>query len=214
MPQVIATRSELLARRSQIALAAQGRDVLKEKRDALMEAFRATVESAVSRSGALEVAAADGRRALAAAEAADGPDAVRSAALAQPGEITLTTRAESVMGVRIADIQHEPLGRARAARGYSLAGSSPRLDRVAEQFEAELALLLDLATVELRLRRLADEIGTATRRINALESVVLPRLERERDQISSVLDERERQDRFRLKRFATRRAREADEARR
>lgn len=214
MPQVIATRSELLARRSQIALAAQGRDVLKEKRDALMEAFRATVESAVSRSGALEVAAADGRRALAAAEAADGPDAVRSAAVAQPGEITLTTRAESVMGVRIADIQHEPLGRARAARGYSLAGSSPRLDRVAEQFEAELALLLDLATVELRLRRLADEIGTATRRINALESVVLPRLERERDQISSVLDERERQDRFRLKRFATRRAREADEARR
>jgi len=214
VPQVIATRSELLARRSQIALAAQGRDVLKEKRDALMEAFRATVESAVSRSGALEVAAADGRRALAAAEAADGPDAVRSAALAQPGEITLTTRAESVMGVRIADIQHEPLGRARAARGYSLAGSSPRLDRVAEQFEAELALLLDLATVELRLRRLADEIGTATRRINALESVVLPRLERERDQISSVLDERERQDRFRLKRFATRRAREADEARR
>lgn len=97
MPQVIATRSELLARRSQIALAAQGRDVLKEKRDALMEAFRATVESAVSRSGALEVAAADGRRALAAAEAADGPDAVRSAALAQPGEITLTTRAESVI---------------------------------------------------------------------------------------------------------------------
>jgi V/A-type H+-transporting ATPase subunit D len=214
VPQVIATRSELLARRSQIALAAQGRDVLKEKRDALMEVFRATVESAVSRSGALEVAAADGRRALAAAEAADGPDAVRSAAVAQPGEITLTTRAESVMGVRIADIQHEPLGRARAARGYSLAGSSPRLDRVAEQFEAELALLLDLATVELRLRRLADEIGTATRRINALESVVLPRLERERDQISSVLDERERQDRFRLKRFATRRAREADEARR
>ena len=210
MPQVTATRSELLARRAQIALAAQGRDVLKEKRDALMEAFRATIEEGVSRSGALELAAAEGRRALAAAEAGEGPDAVRSAALAQPGEITLTTRATSVMGVRIADIRHEPLGRARAARGYSLAGSSPRLDRVAERFEAELALLLELATVELRLRRLADEIGTATRRINALESVVLPRLERERDQIRSVLDERERQDRFRVKRFATRRARQAE----
>ena len=111
------------------------------------------------------------------------------------------------MGVRVADIRHEPVGRPRSARGYSMAGSSPRLDRLAERFEAELSLLLEVATVELRLRRLADEIGTTTRRINALESVVLPELERERDQIRAVLDERERQDRFRLKRFATRRAR-------
>lgn len=212
MQQVTATRSELLARRARIGLATQGRDVLKEKRDSLMAEFRSTVEVAVSGSGALEEAAAEGRRTLAAAEARDGPEALRSAALAQPGEISLTTRATSVMGVRIADIRHEPVGRARLARGYSLAGSSPHLDRVAEQYEAELALLLDLATVELRLRRLADEIGTTTRRINALESVVLPRLERERDQIRAILDERERQDRFRLKRFATRRARvEADE---
>ncbi|MDJ0768320.1 MAG: V-type ATP synthase subunit D [Ilumatobacter sp.] len=210
MQQVTATRSELLARRARIALASQGRDVLKEKRDSLMAEFRATVDVAVTGSGALEEAAAEGRRALAVAEAGDGPEAVRSAALAQPSEISLTTRATSVMGVRIADIRHEPLGRPRSARGYSLAGSSPRLDRVAEQFEAELALLLDLATVELRLRRLADEIGTTTRRINALESVVLPRLERERDQIRAILDERERQDRFRLKRFSTRRARRAE----
>ena len=114
------------------------------------------------------------------------------------------------MGVRIADIRHEPLGRARSDRGYSLTGSSPRVDLVAERFEAELTLLLDLATVELRLRRLADEIGTTTRRINALESVVLPRLERERDQIRAVLDERERQDRFRLKRYTTRRAKRVE----
>jgi vacuolar-type H+-ATPase subunit D/Vma8 len=40
-----------------------------------------------------------------------------------------------------------------------------------------------------------------------LESVVLPRLERERAQIQSTLDERERQERFRLKRFATRKGR-------
>ena len=210
MQQVTATRSELLARRARIALATQGRDVLKEKRDSLMEEFRTTVEVAVAGTGALEEAAVEGRRALAAAEAGDGPEAVRSAALAQPGEISLTTRETTVMGVRIADIRHEPLGRARSDRGYSLAGSSPALDRLAELFEAELTLLLDLATVELRLRRLADEIGTTTRRINALESVVLPRLAQERDQIRATLDERERQDRFRLKRFATRRAQRVD----
>ncbi|MEA2058065.1 MAG: V-type ATP synthase subunit D, partial [Actinomycetota bacterium] len=98
----------------------------------------------------------------------------------------------------------EPVGRSRIGRGYSLAGSSPRIDRVAEQFEGEIALLLELAVSELRLRRLVDEIGRTNRRVNALESVVLPRLERERAQIQGILDERERQERFRLKRFATR----------
>jgi V/A-type H+-transporting ATPase subunit D len=202
--QVTATRSELLARRSQIALATQGRDVLKEKRNQLMEEFRATVDVVISGSGALEAAAAEGRRALALAETGDGPEAVRSAGLAVPGQISLHARATTVMGVRIADIRYGPVGRSRTGRGYSLAGSSPRIDRVAEQFEGEISLLLELAIGELRLRRLVDEIGRTNRRVNALESVVLPRLERERAQIQGILDERERQERFRLKRFATR----------
>jgi V/A-type H+-transporting ATPase subunit D len=213
--QITATRSELLARRAQIVLAAQGRDVLKEKRDQLMQEFQSTVDVAVAGSGALEDAAAEGRRALAVAESAEGPEAVWSAGLANPGEIALRVRASTVMGVRIADIRYEPVGRSRLDRGYSLAGSSPYLDRVAEQFEAELALLLDLAAVEVRLRRLADEIGKTTKRVNALESIVLPRLERERHHIQSILDERERQEHFRLKRFLARRTErlEADEER-
>ena len=211
MEQLTATRAELLARRAQIVLAAQGRDVLKEKRNQLLEEFRANVDVAVTGSGALEAAAAEGRRALAVAESGEGPEAVWSAALARPGEISLKARATAVMGVRIADIRYDPLGRPRVGRGYSLAGSSPYLDRVAEQFEAELALVLDLAVVELRLRRLADEIGKATRRVNALESVVLPRLERERAQVQAILDERERQDHFRMKRFAARRAQRLEE---
>jgi V/A-type H+-transporting ATPase subunit D len=53
-------------------------------------------------------------------------------------------------------------------------------------------MLLELATGELRLRRLVDEIGRTTRRVNALETVVIPRLESERARIQAILDERER----------------------
>ena len=52
-------------------------------------------------------------------------------------------------------------------------------------------MLLELATSELRLRRLVDEIGRTTRRVNALETVVIPRLESERARIQAILDERE-----------------------
>lgn len=205
MEQITATRSELLERTAQITLAEQGRDVLKEKRDQLMEEFRKVADVVLSDSAALDLAAASGRRSLGAAEAAAGPEAVWSVATATRREIPLTSSVASVMGVRVADIEYPAIGRSCTSRGYSLAGSSAAIDAVADQFEALVDAILELASKELRLRRLIDEIGKATRRVNALESVVIPRLRRERIAIQSILDERERQDHFRLKRFAQKR---------
>lgn len=203
--QVTATRSELLARRAQIALALQGRDVLEEKRNQLMEEFRKVADVVLSGSEELDRAAAFARRHLAQAEATAGAEAVRSAALATRTAIPLTASITSVIGVRIAAIEHGPVGLARTARGYSLQGTSAAIDAAAAQYETLLSMVLDLATHELRLRRLVDEIGKTTRRVNALEAVVIPRLQREKRAIQAVLEERERQDRFRLKRFSTRR---------
>lgn len=200
MEQVSATRTELLARRAQTNLAVQGRDLLNEKRDQLLEEFRRVADVVLGGTDALERSAAEGRRLLAIAEASDGPEAVLSAAVATRGEIPLEASTTSIMGVRIARIDHHPVGRSRTGRGYSLTGTGPRIDAVAEAYEAQLELILEVATTELRLRRLAEEIGKTTRRVNALEFVVIPRLIGERKWIQSVLEERERQDHFRLKR--------------
>ena len=64
--------------------------------------------------------------------------------------------------------------------------------------------LLELAVLELSVRRLADEIARTTRRMNALEHVVVPRLEAERARIALVLEEREMEDRVRLRRMRSR----------
>lgn len=200
MEQVTATRSELLARRESHEIARRGRDLLEQKRDQLLGEFRRIADQVLSEAGELERAAAEARRALAVTEAFDGPDAVASAGLAGRTGIPMTVRTVTVMGVRLADIETEPLGRPRAGRGYSLEGGSARLDDAAACFEAELELIVDLAGRELRLRRLVDEIAKTTRRVNALEYVVIPQLQREAAVIQSILDERERQDRFRLKR--------------
>ncbi len=207
MEHLTATRSELLARRTQLALAHRGRDLLEDKRDKLLEEFRRVAGSALAGEGALERAATDARKALARAEAWDGPEVVRSAAAAGRSSIDIDTRVETVMGVRIADIQQVPIGRGRLERGTASATTSAHIDHAAERFEVELELLLEHANRELRLRRLAQEIATTTRRVNALEFAVIPRLQAEADAIRSVLDERERQDRFRLKRIKERKSR-------
>lgn len=204
MERVSATRSELLARRTRIGLAVGGRDLLKEKRTALMREFNRLSANAVAAMQDLEERARNARVSLSETRALDGPEAVGSAALAARGEVGVGLVSRSVAGVKIVELQHDPVGRARTERGYSLSATTPRIDGVAEGFEGVLEGLLDFVAVELSLRRLAEEITRTTRRVNALEHVVVPRLEDERDYIAMVLDERELENRVRLMRAKSR----------
>ena len=204
MERIHATRSELLAKRTQIALARQGRELLEQKRNALLQELMRTAEQALRDSGDLEQSAGQSAAALSLAQAIDGPEAVLSASFAARGEIALDMSVTSVMGVRVPIIERRSASRGPLDRGYSLSGVSARIDAVADAFEGQLDLIIELAMSELRLRRLAQEINRATRRVNALEHVLIPRLEKERVYIEMVLQERERENLFRLKRVKTR----------
>ncbi len=199
MENVSPTRMELLAVKGQIGLAEQGRDLLKEKRNALMKEFMKIAETVMRGSDELEQSAADASRALARAEALDGPEAVRSAAFAAQGELSLSVEGAFVMGVPVPVIEQKSASRAVIDRGYSLIGTSARIDEVADRFEEEVDLLIELASSELRLRRLAEEIRKTSRRVNALENILIPRLHSRRAYIEMVLEERAREDLFPLK---------------
>jgi len=198
--QVSPTRLELLAKRSQLAMAMQGRDLLKQKRSALVKEFMRVVEDVMVRSDELERFAAEARRSLALAEAEDGAEAVLSASFAAGGEVSVEVEAANVMGVPVPVIKKKTAARSLLDRGYSLIGTSGRIDQVAERFEEEVDLVVEVAAHEMRLRRLAKEIEATSRRVNALENVLIPRLVAQRDYIRMVLEEREREDTFRLKR--------------
>ena len=200
MAHVSATRSELLARRAQIALGELGRDLLKERRDALKREFMRLSATALAAMESLEEQCSAGRRELSNAVALDGREAVGSAALAAGAEVEVGLSARNVAGVAIVEVDKPPLRRRPTERGYSPAATTARIDRVAVAFELQVELLIDVIATELSLRRLAAAIALTTRRVNALEVVVIPRLEAERDFIELVLEERQREDRVRLMR--------------
>jgi V/A-type H+/Na+-transporting ATPase subunit D len=199
MEQVPATRAELLAKTHQINLARQGRDLLKEKRNALLKEVMRTAEKVMRSADELERSAGESVTALALANALDGPEAVRSAALAARGQVTLEVAGSNIMGVHVPLIEQKSLTRSPLERGYSLSSVSSRIDAAAEAFETQLHLIVELADSEMRLRRLAEEIRRATRRVNALDNVLIPRLEAQRNYIQLMLQEREREDLFGLK---------------
>lgn len=200
MEQVVATNSELLATRRQVSLAEQGRELLKEKRMALLREFRLQGADVLAALEQLERRAGQAREALAESVALDGPEGVGSAAVAAGRTLAVEVSARTVAGVRVVGVDAPDVVRPAGGRGYALITSSPRVDRVAELFEHEIQQLLDVVGRELTLRRLADEIRRTTRQVNALEHVVVPRLTNRRDRIAQVLEERELESRVRLMR--------------
>jgi V/A-type H+/Na+-transporting ATPase subunit D len=198
--QVSATRSELPARRARIRLAAQGRDLLKDRRGALASEFHRMGALALESMRAVDRNAVGAAQILGMSIGADGREPLESAAMAAETGVEVSVCTRSVAGVAIVELAKGTVARASTGRGYSLAATSAHIDAVAERFEAVLDQLLDLAALELSVRRLADEIARTTRRMNALEHVVMPRLRAERAHIALALDEREMEDRVRLRR--------------
>ena len=199
MTTVSITRMDLLARKAQIALATQGRDLLEQKRTALLKEFMRTADTALERSDALERTAEQARTALARAEAMAGTESVRSAAMASLSGLGLDVTNINIMGVRMPHIEQRRVARSALERGYSIVGVSTSIDEAASAFEAEVEAIIQLAEIEIRLTRLGEEIQRTSRRLNALDHFVIPRLREEQKFIQMALDERERADHFRLK---------------
>lgn len=199
MEQVHPTRMELIKKNGQIKLAEQGRDLLREKMDALIQEFFQIMLSVSKSREELEIAAVAAQRSLCVAEAVDDIVALKSASFATKRALTLDIRGKNIMGVPVPLVERKTVSKSVLERGYSMIGTSGRIDEAAERYETELDLIIGLAETETSLRRLGDEIQNNRRRVNALEQVLIPELKRQAKYIKVAIEEREREDLFRLK---------------
>lgn len=83
--------------------------------------------------------------------------------------------------------------------GQWLGRGGQQVQKCREAFGKALQSLIELATLQTAFHVLDDVIRTTNRRVNALEHVVLPRVEGTVAYIISELDEQDREDFFRLK---------------
>jgi V/A-type H+/Na+-transporting ATPase subunit D len=202
--QASPTRTELLQRRAQIRLARQGADLLKGKREALVREFLTELRRFTAEREALRKSVAEAVQALMRAMAVDGPEAVKSVAIAARRPIEIETSERNIWGTRVVDVV-KGYAAPTEARGAAAIGSSARIEETAERFEGALEAIIRVAPLDRKMTRLADEIRKTTRRVNALEQRLLPGLQEQVTYIRGVLDQREREDVFRLKRLKKKR---------
>ncbi|MHB9002798.1 MAG: V-type ATP synthase subunit D [Coriobacteriia bacterium] len=200
MEEVRPTRAELLERREQIKLAEQGMDLLKQKRDALLIEFMGVMDETLRLSESLQKSVSEAQYSLAVAKAVDGTVALRSAGMATQGEIVIDMTGTKIMGVSVPVVtKGESPIRSSFTRGYAVTGISSRVDETAGKFERILDVIIEYADIETRLKRLGEEIQKTNRRVNALEQITVPQLREQVTYIRQTLDERAREDLFRLK---------------
>ena len=196
LPGTKTTRMELLALKNRMKLAERGHDLLREKRDSLiMEFFNAIAEIKEARQK-VDSTLIDAFSALTQAKMMMGPARVTEFAYASKFETELSITTRSMMGVRIPVLsvqQHNP------ELPYSLSDSSTKFDVMGNKFKEALKAIVRLAEIESTVKRLALEIERTKRRVSALETVVIPRLDSTVRFVKLALEERDREDFVRLK---------------
>jgi V/A-type H+-transporting ATPase subunit D len=202
MAEVISpTRMNLLQRRNQLRVAQQGVDLLKRKRDALVADFFKIVRQSLAARDQLAAACRDAYVLLTVAKAVEGREALEAAAIPARRDLLIDIEVRNVWGTKIPEVAVVPVRRQALERGQNPVATSARTIESAANFEEVVAAILAVAATEIKLRKIGEEIKKTTRRVNALEQVVIPRLRGETRYIASVLEQRAREDVFRLKRI-------------
>ncbi len=195
------TRMELIRLRKRAELAEKGRDLLKEKRDALVNEFfdsmRLVREARDSANRNLRSA----HRALTMCYAVLGTQETRQISTYTGADIEVFLGSRNIMGVLVPTAEVGEIERTPVDRGYSFVGGSIRLDEAAGAFEEALLTIADLAAAEERARRVAIELEKTKRRVNALDNVIVPRLQGSIKLIEEKLEELERENFSRLKKI-------------
>ncbi len=193
------TRMELLKLKDREKLAVKGHSLLKEKRNALIMEFFNILERVKGSRENVEEILKEAYKDLTAAQVVMGDLAVKKSAMSVKESVEIDIDSRSVMGVVVPLIESQTSQRTMVERGYGFLDTSVKLDEAASKFEESLKLIIELGEIEKTIILLAGEIESTKRRVNALEHIIIPKLENTVKYIEMRLEEMERENFVRLK---------------
>tara|TARA_B100001123_G_scaffold423121_1_gene532947 strand:+ start:85 stop:702 length:618 start_codon:yes stop_codon:yes gene_type:complete len=195
------TRSELINLKRRIKQTKNGYNLLKMKRDGLFHEFRTLLSQMIEAKKELTESYRIAQKRIAIASSIEGGMRVQAAALANSTHPEVEVEPRNIMGVVVPNVSGDHLNPTFSERGVGFVGSSPYIDEAADSYGDLIENIVKAAEMEATLKRMLEEIEATKRRVNALEFKVIPEMEESRDFIQLRLEEMEREETFRLKRF-------------
>jgi V/A-type H+/Na+-transporting ATPase subunit D len=207
------TRLNLLRSRRRLGRVREGAELLRRKREALVRELLGRARPLIDERERISRAAAVAYPALVDALAEEGSGGVLASG--EPGrDVAVTMTSARVWGLPVASVAEAPrLERTLEARGTAPGPTPAATVEAAGAFETLTQLLVEAAPREMLLRRLGHAVAQTSRQVRALERRVEPALASAVSAMTSLLDEREREDHVRLRLFMRRREKAASASR-
>ena len=193
------TRMELTRLKKKLVTARRGHKLLKDKRDELMRQFLELVRVNKALREKVESGIGEANKSFALARSSMSDEAVRVAFMAPRQEVSLDVSYKNIMSVNVPQYTWQTrTADANDIYSYGFAFTSSDLDDAVKNLSDLLPDMMKLAESEKSCQLMASEIEKTRRRVNALEHVLIPEMERNIKFITMKLDENERSSQIRL----------------
>jgi V/A-type H+/Na+-transporting ATPase subunit D len=189
------TRYELLKIKKKIHLAQKGHSLLKKKQDVLTKKFLEDIETFKEQKSKIYTYLQETYKGLAFDIAYAGIYVSRSVSYATPPQYKIKTHKKNIMGVRFTQVKIKKNG----INTPQTFGNSPLLANATKNFQELFEKLVTLNNMEEKIYSLGAEIKKLRRRVNSLEHIQIPTLEKTKKTILFILEEQERDNFIRLK---------------
>lgn len=197
--QVNPTRMELTRLKKKLITARRGHKLLKDKRDELMRQFLDLVKENKKLREEVEKGISASNKNFVLAKAVMRSEYLSAALMSSKQAVSVEVKKKNVMSVEIPVFDYKTkTADENDMYSYGLAFTSGDLDFAVKSLSEVFPSMLRLAECEKSCRLMAAEIEKTRRRVNALEHVMIPELEKNIKYITMKLDENERSTQIRL----------------
>ncbi len=187
------TRMELTRLKRRLRTAMRGHKLLKDKRDELMKQFLEVVRRNRILRQRVESGLEQANGAFTIASAVMSPEMLEQALLYPKQSVTLEVGQRNMMSVNVPTYTFRTRNEDPSdIFPYGFAQTSGELDTALESLSRVFRDMLELAEVEKTMQLLAEDIEKTRRRVNALEYMMIPELQKNIRYISMKLEENER----------------------
>lgn len=196
MENIAPTKANLMSAESSLDFSMKGFELLDKKRNVLIREMMSYVAKAQELQERINIIFSEAYDSLQKANMTLGISTVEDIAMTIPEAKDYQVLFKSVMGV---EVPHISFDKKDIQPKYSFYRTNSAMDMAYKSFNDVLYLIYELSEVENAVYRLAIEVKKTQRRANALENIQIPRFKAIVKTISDILDEKDREDFFRLK---------------
>lgn len=196
MENITPTKANLMSAQNSLEFSEKGFELLDKKRNVLIRELMSYVDLSKEIQEKINTTFKEAYDALKNANITMGIRDVEDIESTISEATDYTVIFKSVMGVEVPVIKFQEKD---IVPRYSFYKTNSAMDIAYTKFNKIRYLIYTLAQVENAVYRLAIEVKKTQKRANALENIQIPKFKAIIKEISSVLEEKEREDFFRLK---------------